>query len=471
MVQKEKIHFMGVGGVGVSALAKFAVSKGASVTGSDLTENNRTRELARLGATIWLGQSEPVEPLPDTVVISSAIPADNSELRAYQEAGIRVIHRSELLAEYVGRFRGIAVAGTHGKTTTSSLLYHILAQAGLQPSAMLGGELIRERTNCVVGASDILVVEADESDGSFVRTRPEIAVITSMDADVNVTAEAYEDCGFSKDKAQAAVEELFDQFVSNVRGGLVACYDHPHVQEHLPRWSSETLTYGLTSKADLSAGSLSFHDYQVTAEVSYRGEYAGIIHVPLPGRHNLLNALGAVAVAVKLGVPLPKAMQHTRSFFGVRRRFEIVGRTGGKIYVDDYAHNPQKIEAALNGAREGNVERVIAVFQPHRYTRTKLLQASYPASFKAADMVLVTDIYASGEDPIEGVSIERLVDEINKITPTFYTPGLAEVTRTLQKETRAGDIIVALGAGNVGRWIRRVSRWDKLGEKWPTQAT
>ena len=462
------MHFMGVGGVGVSALAKFAVKKGAIVTGSDIAENRRTLELEELGVGVILDQSSVVTPLPDEVIVSSAIGEDNPELQAYRERGVPVIHRSELLARYVNSYRGLAVAGTHGKTTTSSMLYHILRQARLQPSAFLGGELIRERTNCLVGDSDLLVVEADESDGTFVRTRPEIAVVTSIDSDVNVTAEAYENCGYSESKAMGVVEELFDQFVANTRGRVVACYDHPNVRRRLEGWPADTLTYGLNSEAQLTATNLSFHDYQVTAEVSYLGEYAGIVHVPLPGQHNLLNTLGAIAVAMEVDVPLPKALQFVRSFFGVRRRFEIVGRTKGKIYVDDYAHNPQKIAAALKGARMGNVDRVIAVFQPHRYTRTKLLQDNYPASFSDADLVLVTDIYAAGEEPLPGVDSKQLTQEINKVCPAVYTPNLKDVTLELQDTTRAGDIIVGLGAGSVGEWIRRISRWDKSGKRWPS---
>jgi UDP-N-acetylmuramate--alanine ligase len=465
---KPKLHFMGVGGVGMSALAKFAVSRGATVTGSDIAENRRTLELEDLGVGIIFDQSSVIAPLPDEVVISSAISEDNPELKAYREKGIPIVHRSELLARYVNAYRGLAVAGTHGKTTTSSMLYHILSQAHLEPSAFLGGELIRERTNCLVGSSDLLVVEADESDGTFVRTRPEISVVTSIDPDVNVTAEAYEDCGYSEAKAMDVVEVLFDQFVANTRGRVVACYDHPNVRKRLDGWPADTFTYGLSAEAELTAKNLSFHDYQVTAEVSYRGEYAGIVHVPLPGQHNLLNALGAVAVAMEVGVPLSNALQHVRSFFGVRRRFEIVGRTKGKIYVDDYAHNPQKIAAALRGAKMGNVERIIAVFQPHRYTRTKLLQEKYPKSFSDADLVLVTDIFAAGEEPLPGVDSKLLTREINKVRPAIHTPHLKDVTLALQDTTRAGDIVVGLGAGSVGEWIRRISRWDKAGKRWPS---
>ena len=462
----EKIHFMGAGGIGVSALAKFAIKKGAIVTGSDLQDNDRTRELTRLGAGIYLGQEDATEEEPDRVVVSSAIPEDNSELIAFKERDVPIIHRSELLAEYINSFQGIAVAGTHGKTTTSSLLYHILAQAGKEPSALLGGELVRERTNSIIGRSDLLVVEADESDGTFVRLKPQTAIITSIDADVNVTAEAYEDCGYSAEKALEVVKGLFADFAQNTRGKVIACIDHPNVREALADWKADVLTYGESSDAALYAKALSFQNYQVMAEVYLHGKSVGGVLIPLPGRHNLLNTLGAVAGAVEHGVPIAEALLHVSSFFGVRRRFEIVGRTEGKIYVDDYAHNPQKIKAAIEGAKGGDVNRVIAVFQPHRYTRTKLLQQDYPESFVDADLVLVTDIYASGEEPMDGVTAAGLTEAINQVTPARYTPGLREVTQALQELAQPGDLIIGLGAGSIGQWIRRISRWDKTDTLW-----
>ena len=462
----EKIHFMGVGGIGVSALAKFAIQKGAIVTGSDLQKNDRTRELSRLGAGIYIGQEDATQERPDRVVFSSAIPDDNPELIAFKSQGVPLIHRSELLAEYINQFQGIAVAGTHGKTTTSSLLYHILAQAGKQPSALLGGELVRERTNSIIGRSDLLVAEADESDGTFVRLKPQTAVITSIDADVNVTAQAYEECGYSAEKALEVVTGLFSEFAGNTRGRVIACLDHPNVRTAIPHWKGDILTYGESPEADLYAKILSFQNYQVMAEVYLHGKSVGGVFVPLPGQHNLLNALAAVAGAAEHGVPVEEALKHVTSFFGVRRRFEIVGRTEGKIYVDDYAHNPQKIKAAITGAKRGHVNRVIAVFQPHRYTRTKLLQQDYPESFSDADLVLVTDIYASGEQPMPGVSAEALTRAINQVTPARYTPGLREVTQALQDIAQPGDLIIGLGAGSVGQWIRRISRWDKTDTRW-----
>lgn len=462
----QQIHFMGIGGIGVSALAKFALCKGARVTGSDLQTNDRTRELSKMGATIFTSQKTPSEVCPDRVVVSSAISDDNAELAAYRAREVPIIHRSEFLAECINRFQAIAVAGTHGKTTTSSLIYHILNQAGLSPSALLGGELVRERTNSIIGRSDLLVAEADESDGSFVRLHPQTAVITSIDADVNVTASAYQDCGYSIDKALDRVEALFSEFAGNTRGRVVTCLDHPHVKAALGKWQAQVLTYGEDPEADLRARPLSFQNYQVTAEVDLHGQPVGQILVPLPGHHNLLNALAAAAAAYEHGVAIDEALRHVASFFGVRRRFEIVGRTDGKVYVDDYAHNPQKIEAALQGAKRGAVERVIAVFQPHRYTRTKLLQADYPPCFASADLVLVTDIYSSGEEPLPGVSAVELAHEIGKVTPTIYTPGFKEVTQALQDLSRPGDLIIGLGAGSVGQWIRRISRWDKTDTLW-----
>lgn len=455
-------HFLGAGGVGMSALAKLCLKRGKRVSGTDLQAGRRTRELRELGAEIETGPEAQARRDANRVIVSSAIPPDHRELQVYQAMNIPILHRSDLLAEFISDLQSVVVAGTHGKTTTSSLIYHVLSSNGLSPTALLGGELAKEKTNCVVGTSDILIAEADESDGTLEKFQPQYAVLTSIDPDINVTSERYSGCSYNLDQALEEVTQVFLKFCLGVEKRLLVCCDHPNIKRMLrliasPQW----LTYGLDEEAKLRAVDVQQDGHCTQARIVLEGRPLGVLRVPLPGSHNLRNALAAVGIALNAGLRFEDIAGAIERFQGIRRRFEIVGESNGVIYVDDYAHNPQKIEAALAGARSVCRERVVAVFQPHRYTRSKLLQDQYPFAFDNADVILVTEIFGAGEEPITGVDGHSLYRSLVAAYPgktILFAPGFPELKSQVQTVCRPGDLVVGLGAGSVGGWMRRLAQ-------------
>lgn len=455
-------HFLGVGGVGMSALAKMCLKAGTRVTGSDLKENRRTEELRGLGAVLQTGRG--INPRRDVfrVVRSSAIPENDEELKAYREMGVPVLHRSDLLAEFIEERKSIAVAGTHGKTTTSALLYHILASGGLSPTGLLGGELVKEKSNCIVGRSDLLIAEADESDGSLSKFNPNYGILTSIDPDINVTSEEFSGCPFDTEKALDEVTQVFLKFCMRVKEKLLLCSDHPNVAQFLkrvrrPHW----MTYGLEAGADLRAVDVKENGHCTQARIILLGQTLGTVRVPLPGLHNLANCLAAIGIALHTGLTFSTIAEAVENFRGVRRRFEIVGDRGGVLYVDDYAHNPQKVSAALAGAKAVGRKRTVAVFQPHRYTRTKLLLSQYEEAFDDADKIVVTGIFAAGEDPIPGVSGRCVYSKIKTAYPdkqVHFAPAFGDVKNAVRGALKPGDLVIGLGAGSVGEWIKRLAQ-------------
>jgi UDP-N-acetylmuramate--alanine ligase len=443
------VHFIGVGGIGMSGLAEILRTLEFDVSGSDLREGETTRRLRRFGVDIAIGHVAENVRSADVVVYSSAIRPDNPEIRAAHERNIPVISRAEMLAELMRVKYGVAIAGSHGKTTTTSLVATILAAAGFDPTVVVGGRMEAWGSNARLGAGDLLVAEADESDGSFLRLTPTIAVITNIDPehlDFYTTHER--------------LKEAFVEFAEKVPfyGLAVLCLDHPEVQALLPRVQRRHVTYGLSSQADYSARAVTYHRLH-SSFIAYRGtEPLGEFVVRMPGQHNVQNTLAAIAVADELEVPLDVMKDALATFTGVARRFTIVAQVGGVTLVDDYGHHPAEVLATLAAARRAFDGRVIVAFQPHRYSRTQHLWDDFTRAFNACDRLFVTDIYPAGEAPMVGVSGERLARAVAEHGhhSVSYAADRAELARALASEAKPGDAVIALGAGDINRVLGEV---------------
>ncbi|MCR4784287.1 MAG: UDP-N-acetylmuramate--L-alanine ligase [bacterium] len=465
MLNFKHAHFVGIGGIGMSGIARILLQMGHSVSGSDLKSSRITQRLEDLGATIYCGHSaDNVPEDTDILVVSSAVPASNPELLEAKRRNIQIIGRGHMLSMLMQSTKGIAVAGTHGKTTTTSMVATILEAANLHPTVVVGGELNDIGSNAKLGEGSFLVAEADESDASFIDLSPYIAVITSIDPDVNLSTEAYADCGYDHDKTGARVEELFLKFAHQVseNGFVVMCGDHPGVHSLIPRVKKRVVTYGLGEDNDIHADQISFADYASRCRVIWHGKELGELILRVPGLHNIQNALAAIAIGLEIGLNFADISRYMAAFRGVQRRFQILGEFDGVTIVDDYAHNPSKIKAAIKAAHTGEAKRVIVVFQPHRYTRTKFFKDEYCTIFGDADVLLVTDIYSAGEPPIEGVSSALLTEGIRKFgqpAQVFYTPTHADILEYVRTNCRAGDIVLFVGAGDINKCAARCAEF------------
>ncbi|MFA5507790.1 MAG: UDP-N-acetylmuramate--L-alanine ligase [Vulcanimicrobiota bacterium] len=463
MRQGQHVHFIGIGGIGMSGIARVLLEMGWKVSGSDLKSSSITGGLEEMGARIYVGHRAENVNGAEVVVLSSAIPNENPEVREAASRGIKMVQRCEMLAFLMRQKFGIAIAGTHGKTTTTSMVAKVLDAATLRPTVIIGGEVNDMGSNAKLGGGYHLVAEADESDASFIHLEPKIAIVTNMDSDVNLSAEPFRDLNFDVEETMIRVKQMFEVFSNRLPedGRLILCWDHERVRELKGRVDRPTITYGLSPDAELTVNDLVLDGLRSRAEVVYRGEVLGIMTLNVPGRHNVCNALAAIAVGLELNIDPATILSALAKFEGVQRRFQILGNCNGVTVVDDYAHNPQKVEAALHAAKtaaEKSKGRVVAVFQPHRYTRTKFLYNEFCTSFHEADLLLVTDIYSAGEPPILGLRVENLVQEISQKSPhveIFHTPKEQDVMRRLDLVTRPGDIVITLGAGDVGRWGSR----------------
>jgi UDP-N-acetylmuramate--alanine ligase len=444
-----RVHFVGVGGIGMCGLAELLKSQGYHVSGTDLREGPTVARLRELGVRVEIGHRAEHVGDADVVVYSSAVPADNPELRAAETRKIPVIRRAEMLAEVMRLKDGIAVAGSHGKTTTTSLVAHVLHSAGLDPTAVIGGRVLgtggdHQITGARLGHGDLLVAEADESDGSFLRLTPVIAVVTNIDP------EHLDHYG-----SEATLRDAFVAFCNRVPfwGVNVLCLDHPGVQAILPAVTRRVTTYGFSSQADLVAHDLRGAGWGVRFGVRRRGEKLGDVTLPLPGRHNVANALAALAVALELEVGFAEAAEALAAFEGIERRFQLRGEARGVRVVDDYGHHPAEIRATLSAARAVHDGRIVVVFQPHRYTRTRDLLGEFATAFNDADRLVVTDVYPAGEAPIAGADAPALVGAIRAHghRDVRHVPGLDDVVDRIVPELRAGDLLVTLGAGSVVR--------------------
>ncbi len=444
------VHFVGVGGIGMSGLAEILCNLDFEVSGSDLKEGENTQALRALGVRIDVGHSAANLKEADVVVYSSAIAETNPEISHAHERGIPVIPRAEMLAELMRVKYGVAIAGSHGKTTTTSLVATVLRAAGLDPTVVVGGKMASFGSNAKLGAGDLLVAEADESDGSFLRLSPTIAVVTNIDP------EHLDHYGTHEN-----LKKAFLQFVEKVPfyGLAVLCLDHPDVQQLLPQVRRRHVTYGLSQQADYSARNISYEG-TLTRFVAYRhGKSLGEFTVSMPGQHNVQNTLAAIAVADELEVPFDVLRQSLSSFHGVARRFSVVDQPGGVALVDDYGHHPVEIRATLSAARRAYSGQVRVAFQPHRYSRTASLFDDFARAFNDADEVLLADVYAAGETPIEGADSAHLAEAIRKHGHhnVRYVPDRDELALQLAEGARAGDVVLSLGAGDINKVLKLVA--------------
>lgn len=438
-----RVHFVGIGGVGMSGIAELLLHMGHDVSGSDMTENESTRRLARLGARVTVGHNaEAVGPDTDVVVISSAVKYSNPEVVRARELKTPVIPRAEMLAELMRTKFGVAVAGTHGKTTTTSLVAAVLARAALDPTVVIGGKVHTLGSNAQLGNGDLIVAEADESDGTFLLLSPTIAVVTNIDPE-------HLDFYGDMDRVKAA----YLDFINRVPffGCAVLCIDDATIRGLLPHVRKRVITYGSSADADFVARDIAVRGMQTHFHVERSGSTWAEAVVRMPGRHHALNAVAALAVAAELDIPVDTACAALCEFGGIHRRFEICGEPAGIMVVSDYGHHPAEIRATIAAAREGFNRRIVVLFQPHRYSRTRDLFAEFLEAFDGADEVLLTDIYPAGEDPIDGLSGEVLYGALRRRghIDVTYVPAWRDLPEVAHSRVRTGDLVLVLGAGSI----------------------
>lgn len=438
----KRIHFVGIGGIGMSGIAEVLLNLGFEVTGSDTASTEITRRLKSLGARIKKGHNAINVLGADVVVYSSAVKKDNVELLRAADLKIPVIPRAEMLAELMRMKRAIAVAGTHGKTTVTSMIGLILTKAGLDPTIVVGGKLRSLDTNAKLGRGEYMVCEADESDKSFLQLFPTFAVITTID-------EEHLDNYSNIDE----IKNTFLKFAQKVPfyGCVVLCLDEPNVQSVIPFIKRRTITYGFSRQADISAIDVEIDNFHSHFTVVSEGKEFARIRLNIPGKHNIANALGAIAIALELDIDVETIENSLFSFYGVRRRFEIKGKVGGIWVVDDYAHHPREIEVTLEAARNGWGGRIIAIFQPHLFSRTLKLKDRFATAFNEADKVIITDIYPSRESPLPGVTGRLIYEAVKNYghRSVTYIPEKEIIVDYLKKHTRKGDLVLTIGAGDI----------------------
>lgn len=442
-----KIHFVGIGGIGMSGIAEILLSLGYKVSGSDLIVSETTKRLTELGAKIHTGHQENCLYLhgmaTDVVVISSAVKPTNPEVCEAKRLGIPVIPRAEMLAELMRMKYGIAIAGSHGKTTTTSFTATILSQAGLDPTAVIGGRLPQLGSNARLGKSEYLVAEADESDGSFLHLNPTIAVVTNIDPE-----------HLDHYKTIENLKDTFVEFINKVPfyGLGIVCLESQHVQDILPRVQKRFVTYGFSILSDYRATNISFEKTHTKFEAFIKGHSVGWVEICMPGKHNVLNALAALAVSDFLGIPLQSYREALKTFQGVGRRFTIRGEKNQVTVVDDYGHHPSEIRSTLDGARTGFKDRrIIAIFQPHRYTRTRDLWSDFARAFNDADCVIFTNIYPAGEEPISGIHSQGLSELTRQYghRQVMFIPERKDIAQRIKPFLKANDLIICFGAGDI----------------------
>jgi UDP-N-acetylmuramate--alanine ligase len=449
-----RIHFVGVGGIGMSGIAELLANLGYEVSGSDAKASEITDRLAGLGVRIARGHDAEHVGNADVVVTSSAITGANPEVDEARRRRIPVIPRAEMLAELMRLRYGIAVAGAHGKTTTTSMVALVLERAGLDPTAVIGGRLSAFGSNARLGHGDYMVVEADESDRSFLRLTPAIAVITNIDHEHMESYGSWD-----------ALQQAFVDFANKVPfyGTVVACVDDGPVRALVPSMTRRVVTYGLEETgATVTGHGMALEAFGSRCRVVHTPREGaptelGTLHLRVPGRHNLLNALGAVAVGLEVGVPFAKIASGFEEFAGAERRFQLRGEARGVMVVDDYGHHPTEIAAVIAAARAGLDRRVVVVFQPHRYTRTRDLLEAFGEALGGADEIILTDIYSAGEAPIAGATAEAVEAAVRKTgRPVSLVKSLDDLPAAVAKTARPNDLVITLGAGSIGTMPDRI---------------
>jgi UDP-N-acetylmuramate--alanine ligase len=440
--RKKKVHFIGVGGIGMSGIAEILISQGYVVSGSDIAESDITRRLATLGATVHYGHAEKNLNNVDVVVVSSAIDEKNPEIQAARKSKVPIIQRAEMLGELMKMKTSIAVAGTHGKTSTTSMIATIVHQAGLDPTIIIGGRVDALGGNAKLGQGDFLVAEADESDKSFLKLPATIAIVTNIDND------HLNNYGNIQN-----IKDAFVDFVNRIPfyGMAIVCQDDENVKSILPRLNKPYITYGFSPQASLQARSPSVANFGSDFEVWQGEKRLGLARCNVPGKHNVLNALAAIAAGLEIGLSFEQASKGLDQFKGVRRRFELKGEKGGVKVFDDYGHHPTEIRATLNAARKAWGGRIVTLFQPHRYSRTQDCYEDFVRAFDDADLVFVADIYAAGEEPIPGISAERLAEDIrlHGHNAVEFAGEAKNAAEKVAAKLQPGDLFLTLGAGNV----------------------
>lgn len=441
--KKHRLHFVGIGGIGMSGIAEVLLNLGYVVTGSDLHESETTARLRALGAQVYVGhQEQNLSGNPSVVVISTAVKYSNPEVLEARRRQIPIIPRAEMLAELMRMKYGVAIAGSHGKTTTTSMVAAVLSAAGLDPTMVIGGRLRLLGSNAKMGQGEILVAEADESDGSFLLLSPTIAVVTNIDR---------EHMDFHQNMEQ--LNESFLVFINKVPfyGLAVLCLDNANVRALLPKVRKRFTTYGLSSDADFSAQDLKMQPAGVEFSVLRRGQPAGHLRLHLPGRHSATNALAAVAVAHELEIPFAQVAAALEGFSGIHRRFEIKGEAKGILVIDDYGHHPAEIRATIGAIRDSWKRPLTVIFQPHRYSRTQDLFDDFLTAFEGADRLILTEIYPAGEEAIAGIHGEALYQAIKRQghLDVEFVPDKSQIAPQLVAKLVPGEIVLTLGAGDV----------------------
>ncbi|HTY57363.1 MAG TPA: UDP-N-acetylmuramate--L-alanine ligase [Bacteroidota bacterium] len=442
-----KLHFVGIGGIGMSGIAEILNAEGFAVTGSDRAASDNTERLQSLGMTVMIGhRAGNLAPDVDALVYSSAVGSDNPEVEEARRRNIPVIRRAEMLAEVMRLKYGIGIAGTHGKTTTTSMVSLVLMEGGIDPTVIVGGRLRGlAGSNARLGRGEFIVVEADEFDRSFLSITPTIAVLTTLETD-------HLDCYRDLDDIKSA----FVQFAGKVPfyGFVVLCLDEPALQDIMPKIKKKIVTYGLNGQADLQAVDIAHRQSTTTFTVVRDGNDLGMIELQIPGVHNVQNALAAIAVGLELKVPFAKVKAGIEKFTGVFRRWEVKAEIGGITVIDDYAHHPTEIRATLAGAKAGWRRRTVCVFQPHLYSRTRDFYDDFGRAFFNADVLIVTDVYPAREEPIQGVSGELIANAAKEFghKQVHYVPEKKDVPAHLMKITRAGDMVITMGAGDIWKF-------------------
>jgi UDP-N-acetylmuramate--alanine ligase len=440
--KKTRVHFVGIGGIGMSGIAEVLKNLGYTVSGSDLRKSPTTGRLESLGVRVYEGHGAEHVADTDVVVVSSAVRPSNPEVAEARRLQVPIIPRAEMLAELMRLKYGIAVAGSHGKTTTTSMIAVTLERAGLDPTMVIGGRITAFAAHARLGGSDLMVAEADESDRSFLQLSPVVAVVTGIDRE---HMEAYRD--------MADLEQAFVDFVNKVPfyGTSVVCLDEERIQDILPRIRRRHVTYGFSAQADVSADEVKLEGAGSSYRLRLGGEPAGEVRLRIPGRVAVLNSLAAAAVARELGLGVPEIASGLESFSGVERRFQVKADAGGILVVDDYGHHPTEIRATLQTAKDAFGRRTLVVFQPHRYSRVHDLFEDFCHAFHQADVLLVTEIYAAGEDPIPEVSGKKLAEGIERHGHRHvrFVEGLDGAFSAIAAEIQDGDLVMTLGAGNV----------------------
>ncbi|HUU50170.1 MAG TPA: UDP-N-acetylmuramate--L-alanine ligase [Nitrospinota bacterium] len=439
----QHIHFVGIGGIGMSGIAELLLNLNYAVSGSDIKDSDIIERLRRLGASIFIGHNKSNIKNADVVVYSSAVNQDNIEIKSAKENLIPVIRRAEILAELMRIRYGIAVAGSHGKTTTTSLIATVLAKGGLDPTVVIGGKLNSLGSNAKLGQGDFLVAEADESDGSFTRLTPTIAIVTTIDKE-----------HMDHYKSISKIKEGFLKFINKVPfyGLSILCLDQKYIQELIPKVEKRCVTYGVTSQADYIAKDITYSGLKTSFNIFNKGKELGEMVINMPGLHNVYNSLATVAVGLELDIKFEIIKKALKEFGGIQRRFEIKGETNGIIVVDDYGHHPTEIRAVLKASKEvWKEKRMIVVFQPHRYTRTQYLLNDFFTAFNDSDELIITDIYSAGEEPIENIDSRLIYEGVKKYghKSVFHIRDQSEIVDFLMSIIQKGDLILTLGAGNI----------------------